>query len=204
MSPGTELNSTTPITTYPGVRFDGVIDFFDVFSFGGGFSSFFSGLSSVWSVYAVVAILLSIIFFILFIYSKIRFSQLFEVLENNIKDEEAIWAARHETADTKNARWESIKQKVADSSPESWRVAIIEADIMLDETLTNAGYPGTSLGEKLKSANPESFTTIQDAWEAHKVRNEVAHTGSDFVLTQKSAKETITRFERVFSEFKVI
>jgi hypothetical protein len=75
---------------------------------------------------------------------------------------------------------------------------------MLDETLTNAGYVGQTLGEKLKSANPQSFTTIQDAWEAHKVRNEIAHVGSDFVLTKKNAQETLVRFERVFREFGVI
>ncbi len=75
---------------------------------------------------------------------------------------------------------------------------------MLDETLKNAGYVGQNLGEKLKGANAESFTTLQDAWEAHKVRNEIAHVGSDFILTQKSAQETITRYARVFKEFGVI
>jgi hypothetical protein len=83
-------------------------------------------------------------------------------------------------------------------------VAIIEADIFLDETLNEAGYVGVSLGEKLKSANPQSFTTIQDAWEAHKVRNEIAHVGSDFILTRKIAQDTLLRFERVFREFGVI
>ena len=75
---------------------------------------------------------------------------------------------------------------------------------MLEETLNNAGYVGQTLGEKLKGANPQSFRTVQDAWDAHKVRNDIAHVGSDFILTKRVAQETITKFERVFREFGVI
>ena len=203
MIPGVEVNTTTPYAY-------GVVDIGAIFekifnpSSAFGYTSFFSGLGSFWAVFSVIAIVLSLIFLVGFIYSKIRLTQMYEIMEQNVKDEEAMWAARHEAPDTRNARWDNIQQKVAENSPESWRIAIIEADIMLDETLTQAGYVGQSLGEKLKTANPQSFTTIQDAWEAHKVRNEIAHTGSDFVLTQKTAKETLLRFERVFKEFDVI
>jgi hypothetical protein len=117
---------------------------------------------------------------------------------------EKEWAAQHEVPETKNARCDAIQMRISEHNPESWRIAIIEADIMLDETLINAGYVGQSLGEKLRSANTTSFTTLQDAWEAHKVRNEIAHVGSDFVLTQRTAQETLVRFERVFREFGVI
>jgi hypothetical protein len=157
-----------------------------------------------WSIYSIFALLVSLLFFIGFIYAKIRYSQLSEIEHHALHEAEKAWARRHEGSSTKNARWDIIQKRAGEQSPESWRIAIIEADILLDETLTNAGYVGSSLGEKLKSANPSSFTTIQDAWEAHKVRNEIAHVGSDFVLTQKSAKETLLRFERVFREFGVI
>ena len=157
-----------------------------------------------WNIYSVIAILLSLIFFVAFIYSKIRYTQLYEIQDDSITDAEAIWNSKHRTSGTKNARWDNIQQKVTEDSPESWRIAIIEADILLDETLTNAGYVGHSIGDKLKSANPESFTTVQSAWEAHKVRNEIAHVGSDFILTKKSAQDTVLHFERVFREFGVI
>jgi len=75
---------------------------------------------------------------------------------------------------------------------------------MLEQMLDNAGYVGASIGDKLKTANPASFTTVQDAWDAHRVRNEIAHAGSDFVLTKRVAQETIIKYERVFREFGVI
>ncbi len=101
-------------------------------------------------------------------------------------------------------RWEHIKELSDDTSASAWREAIIEADILLDETLTRAGYSGDSVSEKLKSADRINFSSLQDAWEAHKVRNQIAHEGSAFDLTESLARRTIARYESVFREFKII
>jgi hypothetical protein len=172
--------------------------------FGGDWSAFLTTVDRWWNIYSVIAILFSLVFFVGYVYAKIRYAQLYDIRQAQLRAEEAAWANRHAKPGMRSSRWDLIQNRVAENNPESWRIAIIEADIMLEETLTNAGYVGQTLGEKLKGANPQSFTTIQDAWEAHKVRNEIAHTGSDFVLTKKVAEETIMRFERVFREFAVI
>jgi hypothetical protein len=171
---------------------------------GGDWSGFIDTVAFWWNVYSIVALLVSALFVVGFIYAQIRLGELSGQEQEALRAAEKAWAAQHESPDTKNARFDAIQLKIADHNPESWRIAIIEADIMLDETLTNAGYVGQSIGDKLKSANPASFTTLQDAWEAHKVRNEIAHVGSDFVLTQRSAQDTLMRFERVFREFGAI
>ena len=53
----------------------------------------------------------------------------------------------------------------------------------------------------LKSA---SFKTIELAWDAHKMRNRIAHEGSDFVLTEREAKRVFVLYESVFRELKAI
>lgn len=171
---------------------------------GGDWDTFRETVMHWWDVYSVIAILLSLLFFVGFIYAKLRYGQLSQIEQAQLREEEHAWAERYGGAVTKNSRWEGIQGHLAEDNPNSWRVAIIEADIFLEETLNNAGYVGNTIGEKLKTANPTSFTTIQDAWEAHKVRNEIAHGGSDFVLTKKIAQQTLTRFERVFREFGVL
>ncbi len=101
-------------------------------------------------------------------------------------------------------RWEHI-QSLADSmNPSDWRTAIIEADIMLDEVLSQKGYMGAGVGEKLKTGDPKKFETLNDAWEAHKVRNQIAHEGSTFNIPRSLAERTIARYESVFREFRVI
>ena len=101
-------------------------------------------------------------------------------------------------------RWDKIVQHVESENPGDWRVAIMEADIMLDDMLDKQGYHGESIGDKLKQVEKSDFNTIDEAWEAHKVRNQIAHEGSDFLLTQRRAKEIIAMYERVFREFYMI
>lgn len=172
--------------------------------FSGNWDDFLGTLETWWTVYSIIGMLLAFLFFAGYIYAKIRYGQLGEIEQAALRSAEAAWANKHAKPDSRNARWDIIQKRVSENNPESWRIAIIEADIMLDETLTNAGYSGQSLGEKLKSANPQSFTTIRDAWDAHMVRNKIAHAGSDFILTQKVAQTTIVQFERVFREFGVV
>jgi len=56
----------------------------------------------------------------------------------------------------------------------------------------------------LKSVSASQMTTLNDAWEAHKIRNRIAHDGADFVLTKRVAQETITQYRRVFDEFGLV
>ena len=104
----------------------------------------------------------------------------------------------------RNERWEKVRAHVATDNPSDWRLAIIEADIMLDEIVSRMGYPGMTLGDRLKQANRGDFTTLDAAWEAHRTRNEIAHSGSDFVLTQREARRIIDLYASVFEEFKYI
>ncbi len=201
----------TPYVTETDVQFNTYgIDFVAIFKFlyekisDGDWYDFIDTIFWWWSVYSVVAVMLSLLFFAGFIYSKIRVAQISDMEQAALRAAEKTWANKYAQPDSRNSRWDIIQKRVSENNPESWRIAIIEADILLDETLSNAGYVGQSLGEKLRGANPQSFTTIQDAWNAHKVRNDIAHVGSDFILTQKRAQETLTQFERVFREFGVV
>ena len=103
-----------------------------------------------------------------------------------------------------NERWEQILVHVNSENPNDWRLAIIEADVILDEMVKSMGYRGESLGERMKSIEQSDFTSIDAAWEAHKVRNRIAHSGSDFILTQREARRIIGLYEQVFKEFEYI
>jgi hypothetical protein len=103
-----------------------------------------------------------------------------------------------------NPRWQHIESLMGSKNPGEWRQAIIEADIILDEMLTRQGYSGDGVGEKLKQVEPSDFNTLQDAWEAHKVRNQIAHSGSAFDLSEVLARRTMARYEAVFREFAFI
>ena len=104
----------------------------------------------------------------------------------------------------KNGRWERILNYMESDSQTEWRLAILDADVVLDQMLTKSGYHGDSTGEKLKQVERSDFNTIDCAWEAHKVRNSIAHSGSDIILTKRMAKKTVDSYRQVFEEFEYI
>jgi hypothetical protein len=105
---------------------------------------------------------------------------------------------------TKSKRWEVVEKHMASDNPAEWKLAVIEADAMLEAMVKKMGYGGASLGEMLKKVEISDFTTLNDAWQAHKVRNFIAHQGSSFLLSKHQAKEVIRLYENVFREFELI
>lgn len=101
-------------------------------------------------------------------------------------------------------RWERVQSHLNSDRESDWRLAILEADVLLDEMVTTMGYHGDSLGEKLKGIEKSDFTTLDFAWEAHAVRNRIAHEGVAFTLTEREAKRVSKLYEDVFNEFKYI
>lgn len=103
-----------------------------------------------------------------------------------------------------NDRWMHIVQLLQSHNQNDWRQAIIEADIILEDMLDKMGYDGNSIGDKLKNVEPSDFRTLQQAWEAHKVRNRIAHMGSEFQVSHQDAERVINLYQEVFDEFYYI
>ncbi len=159
-------------------------------------------LDMLWSIYAILAYILCIIMLLLYVYAATRYKQLTELREEMVKERERIYDERFRTG-PKNDRLKDMETHIGSYHPNDWKLAIIEADIALDEALKEAGYAGISLGERLKSISPTQLRSLDDAWQAHKVRNQVAHGGADFVLTRRLAEDTIKQYRRVFAELGV-
>ena len=104
----------------------------------------------------------------------------------------------------KNPQWERILFHSESVNENDWRLAILEADIMLGDMLEKMALPGESIGDKLKAVEKSDFLTVENAWEAHKVRNQIAHEGVSFILNQHEAKRVIGLYQSVFQEFQII
>ena len=96
--------------------------------------------------------------------------------------------------------WNTVIGYMQGKEEAIWRIGILEADNLLDEVLSDKGYRGLTLADKLKVAG---FNTIDLAWAAHKIRNRIAHDGFRFSLSERVAKNTIELYRSVFKELKV-
>ena len=173
----------------------------------------YTGGTSLWA--AIVAFFLSIYPFIVGLAAVVTASAIFGIVYNLRKiaaiteEENKIYNPDPELASqvvkqAKNPRWDKIVDQSNSANPADWRQAIIDADVMLEELLQAQNYHGDGVGELLKAVDKSDFLTLDAAWDAHKVRNQIAHAGPDFDLTERETKRVIAEFEAVFREFEVI
>ena len=87
-------------------------------------------------------------------------------------------------------RWSAIEKKIAAGTEDDYKLAVIEADNLVDEVLEKMDIKGDTIEDRLKQVDSVILKNIDDVWEAHKVRNNVVH-DPDYQLTLERAKETI-------------
>lgn len=86
--------------------------------------------------------------------------------------------------------WNRIELHFFKGGENDLKIAIIEADKILSEALRGAGIPGVQLGDKLKKARPGQIPNIDELWQAHKLRNQIAHE-SNFKLKRDLAERAL-------------
>lgn len=177
-------------------------DFFA--SFQVGFAAVLGWIVGTATTVMVLGMGLSLVLLVLIVYAYIK---LLEVEHGGFHAKEHREHEVHEAeveSTHGNERWEHIVALAASANQGDWRRAILEADIMLGDVLAQQGYSGAGVGEQLKMANPIQMTTLDLAWKAHKVRNEVAHGGESYALSERDARMAIDYYKRVFEEFGAI
>jgi hypothetical protein len=169
-------------------------------SAGVDLATFYDFIGRVWFWITIVGYGVSVLGFGLIIYLTM---QLFELRRREREYYETPLTTKDQ-AKQKNPRWEHINQLMASDNASAWREAITEADILLEDALESRSYEGDGVGEKLKRLDQADLGSLEDAWEAHKVRNAIAHQGSAYALSEALAHRTIQRYEHVFRELNAI
>ncbi len=154
--------------------------------------------------YVVFSVFFSIALFVLIIVYSKKAGQIKTQLKNKVLPITGDIKVDVINSIVENAKWKLVQEHIGSDDANKWKLAIIEADIILSELLDSMRLPGSGVGEKLKNIEASDFEHIEEAWEAHKIRNAIAHQGSDFLITQREAKRVIRLYESVFNEFKII
>ncbi|MCX6751931.1 MAG: hypothetical protein NTZ87_00295 [Candidatus Nomurabacteria bacterium] len=183
--------------------------------------SFFHNLSNfdvgngaqILSVFHTILFLLAIFFLALISYCAIRLFEIRSKEDKHLKHEIEEYAhhqakkeekLQQEETVSKNPQWIKTLGYIFSQHPGDWKLAVIEADTMLESLLDQLGFKGDSLGDKLKGATQEKFKSLSSAWEVHTIRNRIAHEGASFALSQREAKRVIAIYEQIFREFGYI
>lgn len=148
----------------------------------------------------------SIFFIIIILYCSVRMLEIRKKEHAHMHDEIHEYAHAHAKAQEKkhhvvNERWEAVLNYLSSQNPSDWKLAVIESDSMLEDLTDLLEFQGETLGEKLKLVSKDRFKTLDDAWEAHLIRNRIAHEGLKFDLSQREAQRIVALYEKVFIEF---
>lgn len=158
-----------------------------------------------WSTIGIISALLSIICIGIIIFSLVRMVeiQIYDKEEIDHEIEKALKRQKEKDRDT-NPRWHYIQTLIESPNSSDWRVAIIEADSLMEEILKERGIEGRTVSELLEGAKSSGYQSIQDAWDAHLIRNQIAHQGSEFILSQIEGRRIIKMFQNFFEELRII
>lgn len=87
-------------------------------------------------------------------------------------------------------RWEAIGKRLGSDRPTEYKVAVLEADQLVDEVLKEMGYAGANLQERLEAMLSSGVDQAAKIEEAHKIRNRIIYE-HDFAIDREEARRVL-------------
>ncbi len=100
-------------------------------------------------------------------------------------------------------KWKKIKKRLERGIEAEDKLAILEADSLLEEFLKKEGYPGETLDEKLEKLTKEIISNIEELREVRKVRMAIIEDPS-YKLSHEEALRVISVYEKALKDLQAI
>lgn len=98
--------------------------------------------------------------------------------------------------------WDMIMEKLKSDSESDYKLAVIEADGVLDEVFKKVGYKGKDLEARLKQLSPVHYPNLDKMKEAHQIRNDIVR-DPDYQLGLSEAKKALAVYRKILEELEV-
>lgn len=109
---------------------------------------------------------------------------------------------KHLNSERYRSKWLEIENTLDKDNPTTYSMCILRADSLLDEAMKEKGYRGSTMGERLKSAD-RHFSNVNAVWTAHKLRNKLAHE-SDYHPSYEITRQAINTFKHALKDMRAI
>lgn len=100
------------------------------------------------------------------------------------------------------SRWLAIESSLSRDNPDSWQLVIMNADKLLDQALRERHFKGSTMGERMKSAQ-KTWKNANHVWTAHKIRNKLAHE-TDAKVSYEIASRSLAAFKQGLKDLGAI
>jgi hypothetical protein len=99
--------------------------------------------------------------------------------------------------------WRKIKERLEVGLESESKLALIEADNLLNQILIEEGYLGENLDERLEKLTIDILPNLEKVKEIHKIVNNIVHDPS-YKLDLEEAKKIISIYEEALIELDVL
>jgi uncharacterized membrane protein YraQ (UPF0718 family) len=99
--------------------------------------------------------------------------------------------------------WQKTQARLETAQEAEYKLAVIEADSMLDEALKRMSFPGATVDERLQNLSAAIVANVEEVQQAHALRNNVVH-DPNFRLSLDEARKTLSVFEKAFQSLDLI
>lgn len=100
-------------------------------------------------------------------------------------------------------KWNAIAQRLNTGREEEFKLAILEADSLLGETLIKMGYKEETIADNIKKVGPEILSNIDSLIAIRQIRNNII-ADPDYRINLEQAKKTMAVYEVAFKEMQLI
>lgn len=109
---------------------------------------------------------------------------------------------RHHGLATINKKWKKIREKSRTSEAEA-RLAVIEADTLLEDTLKRMGFKGQFLKERLETLTVDILENVKQVKRANEIRQKLVDDPS-YYLDLESAHKVLDVYEKALENLQVL
>lgn len=100
-------------------------------------------------------------------------------------------------------KWKKIKTGIEKELEDQWKSSLIEASLLLDEILRDAGYSGQNLDERLKKLTEDDVTGLSQLIQAQGVCRDIIR-DPDYRLSKERAQKIISVFEKALTDLDIL
>lgn len=99
--------------------------------------------------------------------------------------------------------WLKIQERIEKGDEANLKLAVIEAESILDDILKRMALPGKDMGERLEQINKQQLNSLDEVWEAHRLRNLIVHQ-SGIKISYQEAERAVRSYEKALKELEVL
>lgn len=116
---------------------------------------------------------------------------------------ERVFAAEFAYGKAAGQHWEGIKARLQKGDEANLKLAVVEADKLVDEIIKRMGLPGKDMAERLKQVEVHEIKSIDKIWATHEIRNRIVRE-PNFKLAQQEAEAAVGNIEEALKELEYL